>query len=361
MREKSAVILNFTAGSYHWGCYGTAMEVYESLLERGYFVSWVPVEMTHALQPSPETIASYDDAEFHKTFLTLNHDLLLAFQQADVVVINGEGTLHRLHAGPRNLLYLAYLAKRYLGKRVHLLNGSFFPSGSVEADPQAETLYGGVARLLDRVTPREVRSRAVLERLGVACEQGFDCLPRFIARLRLTRSPAAKDGPILLAGGVTFRGEDCERLGRALAEALPSDRPVRFLTGAKRAPAREDQPAFEALRAHLPGLELRCAGAMGEWLDEIASAACMISARFHHSLAAIALQTPVIAFPSNTPKIEASFEMLGLEPPLTLQRADLAGALRARLAPALAGEGGVASRDAIERIVQLADANFAGL
>ena len=56
------------------------------------------------------------------------------------------------------------------------------------------------------------------------------------------------------------------------------------------------------------------AGAASAPFCEIGSAACLISARFHHSLAAIAQQTPVIAFPSNTPKVEATVEMLGLEP-----------------------------------------------
>jgi hypothetical protein len=360
-RARAALILNFTAGNYHWGCYGASMELLETLLERGYFVNWLGVETTHNAAPAPPDLASYSDPEFARRFFAANREVWLALRHADVVVVNGEGTLHGTGNGPRNLLYMAYAARHLLGKPVHLVNASYFPSGREGKTEAAEALYGLVARTLDHVVPREARSRAELGRLGVAAPQGFDCLPRFIARLGSVRAPGAAAGPILLSGGATLNAAAAERLGRTLAAALPPDRPVRFLTGAKGMPAREDGATFEVLRAHLPGLELRTAASFEAWLGEIAGAASLVSARFHHTLAAAALGTPLIAFPSNTPKVEAVLEMLDLPPPLAIEAESFGAALAATLPRTLAGEAGVAPGDAVARVVALAEANFAGL
>jgi polysaccharide pyruvyl transferase WcaK-like protein len=358
---RSAVILNFTASTYHWGCYGTSMEILETLRERGYFVNWLTVETTHHAGPTPNDLASYEDPAFARGFFGANREILLALQHADVVVINGEGTLHRLGKGPRNLLYLAHAARRFLSKPVHLINHSFFPAGDEAPAEAADALYSLVARGLDHVVPREALSKAVLDRLGVASRQGFDCLPRFIARVGTCRPAGAAGGPILLSGGVTLDERSAERLGQALAAALPAQRPVRFLTGAKSAPAREDASVFAQIRSQLPRLELRTAVSVEAWLEEIAGAACLISARFHHSLAAASLGTPLISFPSNTPKVEAALSMLGLPEPLRIEANELGPELTGRVAAALAGEEGVAADGAVADVRELAAANFIGL
>ena len=50
---KKALLLHFTADSYHWGCFGTSLEIYHTLLEKGYYVDTVGVDVTHSLTPSP--------------------------------------------------------------------------------------------------------------------------------------------------------------------------------------------------------------------------------------------------------------------------------------------------------------------
>ena len=37
MERKNCLLLNFTVDGYHWGCYGTSIELYDSLIERGYY------------------------------------------------------------------------------------------------------------------------------------------------------------------------------------------------------------------------------------------------------------------------------------------------------------------------------------
>ena len=49
LNGKKATLLNFTADSYHWGCYGTSIEIYHTLLEKGFYVNTVSVDVSGGL------------------------------------------------------------------------------------------------------------------------------------------------------------------------------------------------------------------------------------------------------------------------------------------------------------------------
>jgi len=114
---KTALILNFTGNSYHYGCYGTAHEIYYRLLESGYFVNFVSVRATHGLECYPHTGEEFLDPTFAKTFIKANPTLISSVYEADIVVVNGEGTLHSLSRGSMTLLYMIYTAKKVFKKR----------------------------------------------------------------------------------------------------------------------------------------------------------------------------------------------------------------------------------------------------
>ena len=360
MNKKNALILNFTANTYHWGCYGTSLEIYTTLLERGYFVNWLDVRTSHALEPSPTTGGDFDDSAFAKKFFAANKSVYHQLTEADVIVVNGEGTLHRLHAGPLNLLYLMYAARRFLQKPVHLINHSFFPTGSMQADERVDALYRAVGGSLAGVVPRETASAAVLTRLGIHTVQGFDCLPRFLARHGLTahREPGA---PLVLSGGVSLSAEQAMQIAQAAAQSAAPGQEIHFLTGAKSFPAREDDQAFAAMCTNIHALRRIKAASMDEWTACIAGAACMISARFHHTIAAAALGTPVVVFPSNTPKVHAICEMFGLPPPIELGSPNFGEAVRSRIIAARQGENSLVSEARQTEILRLAENNFTGL
>jgi polysaccharide pyruvyl transferase WcaK-like protein len=353
------LILNFTGNVYHWGCHGTSAEIYQSLLERGYQVNWLDVRTTHTLTPQPAGVADFTSVSFFTTFFKMHPNLEFALQEADVVVVNGEGTLHHLNRAPLNLLFLMHAAGNVFGRPVHLINHSFFPFGDTTPHEVADALYGAVARTMGRVVPREPASRAVLTRLGVECEQGFDCLPRYITRHGFAgaSSPA---GPILLSGGVNMGPTDTARIAQALRPLLGGRRHC-FLVGAKTNPAPEDADLFAQFRANLPGLELVTAASMEDWLGAIAGASCLVSGRYHHSIAAAALGTPFVVFPSNTPKIEATCAHLGLPAPLAYGDPEFVGKLGGAVADALAGRGARVSSDASRLMLTGADKNFTGL
>ena len=142
--SSNALILNFTGNTYHWGCFGTSYEIYQTLLERGYTPSFLSVKATHALRPTPKSLEELMSANFIEQILSANPFMRAALAEADVVIVNGEGTLHRLNYNPRNLLFLIHAARQYFGKPVHLIDHSFYPSGTCDADEIADTMYSTV-------------------------------------------------------------------------------------------------------------------------------------------------------------------------------------------------------------------------
>jgi hypothetical protein len=360
LERPTALILNFTGNVYHWGCHGTSSEIYQSLLERGYQVNWHDVRSTHALTPHPESEADFGSVAFVATFFKIHPYLEFALTDADVVVVNGEGTLHRSFRPPLNLLFLMHAARNIFRKPVHLINHSFFPSGGEAPDTTADGLYGRVARTLTRVVPREPASRRFLARLGVDCPQGFDCLPRFIARHGFTGA-SRPAGPLLLSGGVNMNAETAARVAAAVRPHLETGRRAFFLAGAKGFPAPEDARIHEWMRAGLPELEWLETRTMGAWLEAIGSASCLVSGRYHHSLAAATLGTPFVAFPSNTPKVDATCAFLELPPPIAYDDPAFIPKVTEGVAAALAGRAPQLSPAARQRMLDGAEANFAGL
>jgi len=360
LERPTALILNFTGNVYHWGCHGTSSEIYQSLLERGYQVNWLDVRSTHALTPQPESEADFGSVAFVATFFKIHPNLEFALTDADVVVVNGEGTLHRSFRAPLNLLFLMHAARNIFGKPVHLINHSFFPSGGEALDPVADGLYGRVARTLTRVVPREPVSRSILARLGVNCTQGFDCLPRYLARHGFTGASRI-EGPLLLSGGVNMNAETAGRVAAALRPHLGSGRRVSFLAGAKGYPAPEDAVIYEWMRASLPELEWQEARTMEAWLVAIASASCLVSGRFHHTIAAATLGTPAVTFPSNTPKTSAMCDLFGLDAPITYADPEFITKTTHAIDVALCGQARLATADALAAVLGYAENNFSGL
>ncbi len=360
LERPTALILNFTGNVYHWGCHGTSAEIYQSLLERGYQVNWLDVRSTHALTPQPEGEADFSSVAFVATFFKIHPNLEFALTDADVVVVNGEGTLHRSYRAPLNLLFLMHAARNIFGKPVYLINHSFFPSGGESIDPAADGLYGRVARTLTRVVPREPVSRGILARLGVDCAQGFDCLPRYIARHGFTGA-SRPEGPLLLSGGVNMNAETAARVAAAVRPHLSPGRRVCFLAGAKGYPAPEDAVIYEWMRTGLPELELLEARTMESWLTAIATASCLVSGRFHHTIAAATLGTPAVTFPSNTPKTSAMCGLFGLDAPIAYTDPEFVTKSTHAIDAALRGQAGLTSPETLAAVLGYAENNFNGL
>ena len=73
LNSKKALLINFTGDSYHWGCYGTSMEIYQTLLDKNYYIEIISVFMTHNTSPTVEKIDDFDDPQFFQQFQDSNH------------------------------------------------------------------------------------------------------------------------------------------------------------------------------------------------------------------------------------------------------------------------------------------------
>ena len=357
---KNCFIPNFTADTYHWGCFGTSIEIYETLSERGYYINFRSVEDTHTpMNGIPQKLADFDNGEVANKFLQSNKQLGWAIRQADLVLCNGEGTMHHHNVGPWQLLYLMYFAKKYFKKKVMLVNHSSYPSGSLEPSVHADQMYSEILRHLDFVASREIYSTEVLNRLGVQATQSFDCLPRYINRHRIKRE-LVSDGPIIVSGGVSLTDEQAQEIGAAI-KPLSKGRRVVYLTGAKNDPAGEDGKHFKLMKKKIASLELCDAKSIDEWLGMIASASLLVSARFHHTIAAASLLTPVVCMPSNSPKVDGICKMLDLDSPIRPIGDDWRQRIRDAARERIGNGDKTISKETWNMMLSLGEANFAGV
>lgn len=359
--RRNCFIPNFSADSYHWGCFGTSMEIYETLLERGYYINYRPVEDSHTpLANVPTTLVDFDSETVAREFAQSNTQIVRAMKQADLVLCNGEGTMHHHNVGPWQLLYIMYFAKKYFNKRVVLVNHSSYPSGSLEPSEQVDQFYSEILRHLDYVASREIYSTQVLNRIGVKATQSFDCLPRYINRHGFKRE-LAPDGPIIVSGGVSLTQNQANEVGAAIKPLIQKGRKVFYLAGAKNNPAGEDRKHFEIMKNKVPGLQLFDAETIDEWLGMIASASLLVSARFHHTIAAASLLTPVVCMPSNSPKVDGICKMLNIDSPIKPSEKALRQTIRKAARERLGNSNKTITEDTWTMMLSLGEANFAGI
>lgn len=325
-----AVFFNNTAASYHWGCYGTSMAIYEALIDTGYSVVCFDVETTHqSLGEAPYLAGPEQIDQFGQQLQAVNPMAFRAIIDSDLIVINGEGTIHRFHQGPRVLLSIAKYASG-LGKRVHLINHSCFPSGSAEpAADHIEEFYKTCLNGVERIVVRDIESSRNLDRLGINHTVGFDCLPYYVRR-----HPDIPEMPkaIVVGAASWWQRDRAKQFAVNLIESgvLNSGTPVIFLSGGfKRAP-EEDEVHFECMKEIIPALQLTRPPSLGEWMGWIKSSQIVITGRFHHFIAAATVRAPIIYGSGNTPKTEAVAEMVGA--PLGVELAEQNGGLALRTA-----------------------------
>ena len=307
------LLINDTSYWYHWGCSCTSLAIREQLGAQGRAVCGLPIDRLTSLQPLPASCEQLDNAAFFARFQQTNADLCALIADADEVIINGEGSLHGATHTSISLLYLAWIARRYLDRPVRIINHSCYPAGNARITGNAvEDFYRQVYQSLDAVVVREPVSAALLEKLGIPVRVGFDCLPLYAQAHGDSIRRDAGD-QLLIAGSVAAGPgmvEACAHL--AIAGRKAGLQPA-FLFGANANLAADDRE-FARLLSHATGgtIELCHTTSEAAWLSAIASARLLVSGRFHYSIAAAWLGTPFIALDSNTPKMDGLMQTLGL-------------------------------------------------
>ncbi|MBB3457269.1 hypothetical protein FHT86_005587 [Rhizobium sp. BK313] len=312
-RRGQAVFINNTAASYHWGCYATSMAIYEALINAGYSVVSFDVETTHlGFGSAPETCTPEVIAAYGEQLASVNPMAYRAISDSDLVVVNGEGTIHRFHQGPRALLSTIKFATS-IGKRVHLINHSCYPSGGGDpAAPHVEEFYRECLKDAERLVVRDTVSSLNLDRLGLPHSVGFDCLPAFVSGLQQIPSMEAS---IVIGAASWWEPHRAASFAKNLLEAgIDRNRRIIFLSGGFKRGPEEDPVHFANMKEVIPEMEFINPPSLGEWMGWIKSAEIVVTGRFHHFIAAAAVSAPIVYSPGNTPKMDAVAEMIGAPP-----------------------------------------------
>ncbi|MEO1575723.1 MAG: polysaccharide pyruvyl transferase family protein, partial [Pseudomonadota bacterium] len=323
---STVALLNDTTNWYHFGCTGTSLAIHHQLRARGHSVASVPLSSIDRVTLLPDSLEAFDDDRFFQRFADAHPDMLAALDCAETVYVNGEGTLHRLNPQPLALLYLMRMASTRLGKPVRVINHSCYPEGHADAAPGIATrVYRHVYHDLDDIAVREPTSATVLRGMGLNVRDSFDCLPLYIDE-QLERRPADEAPYVVIAGGVAWSEAVLPALVALIHRIRHLGYAARVVCGANAFPAVDESAFVNALwSACAEPLDLVLATSESDWLNQIANASLVVSARFHHSIAAAFLGTPFLVSQSNTPKIGGLLDRLSLDALVALpERTDAA-------------------------------------
>lgn len=358
---KRALLLNDTSSWYHWGCTCTSGALLKQLVDMGYTTDSVTIQDCQAIVYSPNTIEDMHSVDFQTQFIEKNAAIIDKLQSCDVVVLNGEGSMHGASSPVLTQLMLVKIAKEVFGKVVHIINHSCYPDDSDKlTDTPISKLYQSIYEKMDSVAVREPISTALMTEMGIDVIQSFDCLPLYMQQNQIYPVKEKQDY-ILLSGSVILNDEHIDKLVQLMRELHTRGLKMVVLTGARAYPAREDVQLIERLKqkADIPWQWVDAKNA-SEWLKIIGDARLLISGRFHHSIAAAFLKTPFIALNSNTPKINGMLQMLKLPKPISMDTEQLSSHLINVISQVLQQPSQwIASDDVLENLRQLAHKNFA--
>ena len=346
---KKAIILNDTQNWYHHGCTGTSIAIKNELKNKGYEVNSIPINQLYDLSSKipPQELKDFDDDGFFSKWREIYKSIFTILNDADLVVINGEGTFHSLSDMVRSLLYIIYIAKVRLNKGVRILNHSCYPDDKViPENKQYISFYKKAYEVADFISAREYYSYNIIKNfLGIKnVVLSFDSLPIYINKYYNKNTKISfPEKYILISGGICLNDFWRDKFFQYLSFLEKEYRiPVYFIIGADDYLAPEDTALVESLikksgtkkqskplfnlmlkkisaKKHSEKIDdikvynnfmLYEATSVDNWLTAIKDSYFFVSGRYHHSIASYALNTPFIAFESNTPKTNAIFEMM---------------------------------------------------
>ena len=283
-QKRKAVLLNDTTVDRHHGC-STVTESIRNL------AAAAGIDVVAA---SP---AHLDWRE--------NAAVTAAIDGSDLVIVNGEGTIHHDRpAGGRLLAAGRYALSR--GKATALINATWDSNGAEFCE---------MARSFDIISVRESASKSALAVAGIPS--------RVVPDLAMLHQPA----PAATRSGVAYSdsviGSDAIEIYRRMRsmQALP----VSMLFGRKSA-----RDLAVSIRRFMQGksiLDVRALadavrGARIDWTSQIserdefsrfvASRSCIVTGRFHMLVFCLSSSTPFLAVESNTHKIGATLKDSGL-------------------------------------------------
>ncbi len=326
------LIINDTTNWYHFGCTGTSTAIKNEIEKMGFNVSSFSIVDAGQLENIP-TEANFFSRQGQEKFIISNPRFCDLVHASDIVIVNGEGTLHGPKKGPLTLLYMTHIAKNVFFKNVQIINHSVYPNDdlSIHEGPILD-IYKKVYQAIDFSAIREPVSLEVMKKIGLSSQESFDCLPLYIKHYYKPKPINKQNDLILVSGSAAWFNKNIftddlridnammpglEEMANTLKAKISDGYRVKFLYSDMQYPARDDQEMILELKRYMgPYFSVANATSVDDWLDHIAGAGLLISGRFHHSIAAACLGTKFIALNSNTPKMEGLMSSMGCPKPL---------------------------------------------
>lgn len=302
------LLINDTEDFYHWGCYATSKSIKDKIREKkGVLIGAYTVKQVHDFVAPPELVSEFGDVD---SFCEKYSDLADLISRCDTVVVNGEGTIHHFGKNPKTLLYILFASKNFFGKKVVLINHSCFPYSEEE---RVIDYYKAGYSSCDFIAARESMSVDIIKnKLGANCLHSFDSLPYQVNSIYNQVERVVSEPYVCISGAVNYDFTKSKYVARRLKKEYPNHRFI-YLAGSKtEGVLSEEFLFFDSLKEYLPHLEMIGADSFSKWVSIIKYADLMISGRYHYTICGLCTATPLVYFPSNTPKIEAIVKDLKL-------------------------------------------------
>lgn len=300
----TVLLLNDMTYWGHFGCAASSLALHGLLRAAGHAVDAVQHVHCASLGTVPANAAQFDDDRLFGEFTARNPTFAERIRAVPEVILNGDLQLRGGSHAARNLLYLAWIAKRRYAKRVSIINHSVLPG--------PDDMYGMVYRAVDFVAVSDARSAAHLARLGVQAVQAFDCLPLFLEdRAR----PDGRERRVVFGGLLAQDAATVDMLVSLAGTALAAGYRVEFLTGANAFGALDDRKLAEVLQKRLRGrYSIVAATSEEQWLRTITGAGLLVTGRGQYAIAAACLGTAFVASGSDSEDIDGVLDRLALSP-----------------------------------------------
>lgn len=238
-------------------------------------------------------------------------------QSADILVVNGEGTLHHGKRRGRWLLEAAVLAKRH-GARTFLINALW------QDNPDD---WNALVCAFDKVWCRDSRSAARLSKVRGESVEWFGDLSMCddsFCHVHEERSGTVFGDSVV--AGVTQQLDALSRKTPGTVSLIPLMKRQKFvaphLHGISRL-FRESVAQLATRQAKRSNPKIRFVQSEAEYIDVISRSNLSVTGRYHAVCMAVATQTPFIAVSSNSHKIAALIEDLDLDKRRLVVRSDL--------------------------------------
>ncbi len=313
--NKKVLFLNDTYNDFHHGSCCTSYVIWENIKKVTTSYDHITIVENRQSEYKPEKLWQFEDENYYNEWIQKNKLLFNKLNEADIVIVNGEGCISLYNPDTCQLLYMIYIAKAKLNKHVELINTSVYITNYLDDSP---TEYHNILKLvlnrLDYFAVRDYKSLIDVNNItDKSVVLSFDSTPLYIENH--FESKKIIDGDYILLSGGNFINEKfypfINEVLSSLPERLKNLRCYFLYSDVNTARCQDDIEHFNKLKDYVKGhnIELLTVYSINEWLSAIDNAKLIISGRYHHSIAAFMLDTPFLTFKTNTKKVEAILEM----------------------------------------------------